>query len=327
MFLKRILKEYKRFITKQFKEHCINYDNENIFIPGGLSCWKDYYYQNKEQTANKLNLLKNNVDEESKKIIDSVFECFIFLLPEYKHKDHFLFIADKFFSEQDLIAQKEKIKINNELLALGINDISLFKYHCGLKFLPADALEKVENTDFIDGGAFIGDSAYIFKDYSPNKIYAFEPNDANFKKLNKNIETLGLSDTIISVNKGIGDKKETLKIYGDSVSSSLQNFSDADVAFETIEVTDIDSFVRENNLNLGVIKLDIEGYELEAIKGAIESIKKFKPVLLISIYHHPKDFFEIKPLLEELNLGYEFKVRKLLDNHPATETMLIGYAK
>jgi len=71
--------------------------------------------------------------------------------------------------------------------------------------------------------------------------------------------------------------------------------------------------------------MDIEGYELEAIKGSLNTIKKFKLILLISIYHSGKDFFEIKPLIESLNLGYKFKIRKLNIFHPVLETILIVY--
>jgi hypothetical protein len=74
-----------------------------------------------------------------------------------------------------------------------------------------------------------------------------------------------------------------------------------------------------------VIKLDVEGLESEIIRGAIESIKKYKPVLLISIYHTPEDFFHIKPFIENLNLGYNFLVRKLAPQRSFGETMLIGF--
>ena len=44
--------------------------------------------------------------------------------------------------------------------------------------------------------------------------------------------------------------------------------------------------------------------------GAIETIKRDKPVLSISIYHTFDDFFNIKPWIENLNLGYKFKIIK-----------------
>ncbi|MDR0522244.1 MAG: FkbM family methyltransferase, partial [Planctomycetaceae bacterium] len=81
----------------------------------------------------------------------------------------------------------------------------------------------------------------------------------------------------------------------------------------------------ENNVNPGCIKMDIEGLESAAIHGAAETIKKFKPVLLISIYHTPDDFFSIKPFIEDLNLGYRFLIRKLSPKRLDAETMLIGW--
>jgi hypothetical protein len=60
------------------------------------------------------------------------------------------------------------------------------------------------------------------------------------------------------------------------------------------------------------------------LAGAINTIKKQKPVLLLSIYHNANDFFEIKPLIESWNLGYKFKIRKLsMKEYFLVETMLI----
>ena len=74
-----------------------------------------------------------------------------------------------------------------------------------------------------------------------------------------------------------------------------------------------------------MIKLDVEGAELETIEGALETIRACRPVLLISVYHTPQDFFEIKPLLESLGLGYRFLVRKLDYHGYIAEFMLMAY--
>ena len=72
----------------------------------------------------------------------------------------------------------------------------------------------------------------------------------------------------------------------------------------------LDEFVEENNLNVGFIKIDVEGEEQNLLKGAINTIKTQKPIIYISIYHSPNDLFEIKPWIESLNLGYKFKISK-----------------
>jgi len=71
----------------------------------------------------------------------------------------------------------------------------------------------------------------------------------------------------------------------------------------------IDEFVEERALNVGLIKLDVEGAEYEVVLGVKETIMKQKPILVISLYHTFKDFFEIKPLIESWGLGYKFEIR------------------
>ena len=86
------------------------------------------------------------------------------------------------------------------------------------------------------------------------------------------------------------------------------------VSFEPIENCDgttstisIDDFVKDNDLKkLDFIALDVEGAELQTLKGAQNSIKEFKPDLAISIYHNFKDFSEIPKWIFNQNLGYKF---------------------
>ena len=86
----------------------------------------------------------------------------------------------------------------------------------------------------------------------------------------------------------------------------------------------IDSFASSRGLRIGLIKLDIEGFELEAVRGAEMTIQRDRPILLISIYHTVKDFFGVKAVLEELVPDYRFSIRHLDANEMLLEYMLIG---
>ena len=92
---------------------------------------------------------------------------------------------------------------------------------------------------------------------------------------------------------------------------------------EIIETTTLDKFVRDNKIEVGFIKVDIEGFEMEFLKGAKETICTQKPAMLISIYHQPSDYFDIKPLIESWNLGYKFKIYKGVDFTIMNETVLL----
>lgn len=92
---------------------------------------------------------------------------------------------------------------------------------------------------------------------------------------------------------------------GTSMAQGVQS----DGNHDSLQVTtiSIDDFVSEKNLpRIDFIKMDIEGAELKALKGAEESIRAFKPRLAISVYHRQEDFMTIPAYVNNLNLGYEF---------------------
>jgi len=64
-----------------------------------------------------------------------------------------------------------------------------------------------------------------------------------------------------------------------------------------VNVVTIDSIFGDKG-NIAAIKMDVEEYELPAIKGACKIIKKYKSILLILLYHHGCDFFEIPTLIK-----------------------------
>ena len=77
--------------------------------------------------------------------------------------------------------------------------------------------------------------------------------------------------------------------------------------------------------NLGLIKLDIEGDETPTIEGAKKLIKKYKPVLVIAIYHTPRDFFELKDKIKKINPKYKFMIRRCENIITDADLMLIAY--
>jgi FkbM family methyltransferase len=199
---------------------------------------------------------------------------------------------------------------------------SVFYYHCGLKFVPKKFIQQLNNKDFIDGGAFIGDSALVFeRNYKPNTIVAFEPETNNFKQLLKTIKLNNLLK-IVSINKAIGEKEENLKIVPNKGGSAI-----SDKGTQEISIISIDDFVYRNNVNLGLIKMDLEGYALIALKGATKSIKSFKPILLIAIYHNGDEFFEILSFIKQLNLDYKIIIRKLNPSSIIAETTIIAWVE
>lgn len=98
------------------------------------------------------------------------------------------------------------------------------------------------------------------------------------------METIKLNhlEKVIPIDKGVGEKSTIVNFSSLGAASCV-----AEEGNDKMELISIDDIVRENDFTVGLIKMDIEGYEFEALRGAKNTIEKFKPVLLISIYHHP----------------------------------------
>lgn len=271
----------------------------------------EYFYKNHiDENPQKVEMLKKGLDRHSKNLIENIIKR-----QEHMYT-HNLFDTRllSFVERTDINIYPIKKKYRGLANPYGIEN---FYFHCGLRFLPKNVIKKYQNKDVIDAGAASGDTPAIFsREYSFRNIYAFEPENNNYKKLLKNIKKFHL-DNVIPVKRGVGDKNQRLRITNEEGQSHISLYGK-----QEFDILTIDQFVEENNITVGLIKMDIEGFESCAIKGAEKTIKDQKPLLLISIYHSGKDFFEIKPLLEKWG-GYKFMVRKLNPHHFFFDTMLI----
>ncbi|MBF1050988.1 MAG: FkbM family methyltransferase [Peptostreptococcaceae bacterium] len=185
-------------------------------------------------------------------------------------------------------------------------------------------IEVLKNRDIIDAGGFIGDSALIFSPLTNRKVYSFEPSYENYNDMLKTIELNNLNN-LIAENIALSDKNGKSKFNICCSASTFHINKSFDYTNEIeVDVITLDEYVEKNNLNVGLIKTDLEGAEQEFLRGAVNTIKKFRPILLISIYHNMDDFLDIKPMIEDWNLGYKFKILKPVDGNIMFETMLIA---
>ena len=86
-----------------------------------------------------------------------------------------------------------------------------------------------------------------------------------------------------------------------------------------IEARSVDSILGGQTATL--IKMDVEGFEREAIWGAEHTIEHYTPKLMVSLYHRNEDIFELPLLIKRLNPNYKLYVRHQL-YIPAWETNL-----
>ncbi len=161
----------------------------------------------------------------------------------------------------------------------------------------------------IDGGGCWGDTALYFSNRvgSKGKVYSFEFIPGNQKILKKNVELNPiLNQRIFMVPNPLWSKSDVEMHYLDNGPASRVSFDYFDTAQGKVKTISIDDFVERNNIHkVDFIKMDIEGAEMNALQGAINTIRNFKPKLAICIYHSLDDFFDIPVWIKNLGLGYE----------------------
>lgn len=180
-----------------------------------------------------------------------------------------------------------------------------------------------EGDIIIDAGAFTGDTALNFVQRLNGfaKIIAMEPSPETYEKLLSTIAENKLEAVVIPLKKGAWSEERTCYFsHYDSVPGGSQITNGGELS---IEVIDIDSVVRELKLpRVDLIKYDVEGAEIEALKGAIGVIAKYQPKLMVSLYHRPTDLWEIPLIVKNIVPDYDF----YLGHHTTgiTETVLYG---
>jgi len=157
---------------------------------------------------------------------------------------------------------------------------------------------------FIDAGGFDGDTIEEYHSWTRGDykhIYSFEPQKNMADKIEEKLWMYGSKVTLIK--KGLWSQSGTIKFTnGDGVFSGKINANGED----EIETVALDDIITEN---VTFIKMDIEGAEVEAIKGAKQIICKYKPNMAICIYHKPTDLWEIPFLIHQLVPEYKLSVR------------------
>lgn len=124
---------------------------------------------------------------------------------------------------------------------------------------------------FIDVGANIGLMSFYASTIvgDKGKVISFEPTRIFFEDLTNGIIKNNFKN-IVSLKKGLGREAGSFPIYFNSVCPSLIKVSEND-AYEVIEIETLDDIIKKHDIsNVRLIKIDVEGFELEVVKGGVD---------------------------------------------------------
>lgn len=172
----------------------------------------------------------------------------------------------------------------------------------------------------IDGGAHYGLFALYAVLAGATEIVCFEPDPRTMVELRwnlaKNLRALDLSPTVRYFDRALWDGDSPIEFRPAKTASAGSH-----VVLPGLRKKAGDIFVQAvslDSLNLkkvDVIKLDIEGCELQALLGMRRTIKRCRPKLMVSIYHHRGDPVRLPQLIESFGMNYKFETSDASGKH------------
>ena len=186
-------------------------------------------------------------------------------------------------------------------------------------YFQKDIMKLEDNEVFVDCGACDGSTVKEFIENMKknkvkySKIFALEPDNNNFISLKKEFED---NSSIICINKAAYSEKSKFKMEGERESSTLvkvfddlSNLKDA-YSDNIVHADTLDNIVKDEKVTF--LAMDVEGSELEALKGAADIIKKYKPKLAISAYHKKEDLYTLILYIKKICPEYKIYMRALV---------------
>ena len=165
------------------------------------------------------------------------------------------------------------------------------------QYFPADLPAIPQPIRFVDGGAYVGDTlqSLLEHNFSFDAVVAFEPDPANYRQLrqfaDEHQHQLG-TRTLLPCGLG-GETATCTFATGKGGGSAI--IPEGSIHIQVVALDDV-----LPSFNPTFIKLDIEGAEPAALRGAARTIRRSQPKLAVCVYHEPNHLWEIPILMREL---------------------------
>ena len=189
-------------------------------------------------------------------------------------------------------------------------------------YFDLDLVPNFNNATIVDVGAYTGDSILDFVDTygakSYKKAYCYEITLAVLEQMKGNLSKLS---NIIYKNKAVKNKNGRVFLDENGDLSSNRTSRRGGLPLECVS---LDDDIKDK---IDLIKMDIEGDELSALKGAKKHIEQDSPVLLISIYHKNEHLWQIAKFISSVNKNYKYFLRYYGGNLYPTELVLFAIKK
>ncbi len=170
-----------------------------------------------------------------------------------------------------------------------------------------EILRPNEYRTYADLGAYNGDTVRELLQYAPNLelAVALEPDSRNFRKLSEYAQG---EDRLQLELHNVGAWSHTDTLFFDGSGNRNANISQTGKKTKEVKVDALDNILGVRAVDY--IKYDVEGSERQALFGSAQTISRFAPDLLVSMYHRSEDIFELPLTIHAMNPCYKLYLRR-----------------
>lgn len=232
------------------------------------------------------------------------------LAPQFwlRDREYYSVRAAEILDGFDLFEDEESQRVFHQYLALRLTfDVQCLAQPAQANhYLPGDLPAPQAPMRLVDGGAFDGDTvrAFLAHGVKLEAVAAFEPDPANFRLLSQSLSAAkaDISEAIL-FPCGLGRETAISRFSaGAGAGSSLDQSGET-----VIQLVALDEVLP--TFRPSFIKLDVEGAEPEALRGAAVTIARHQPRLAVCVYHAPDHLWTIPALVRELEPRYRLALR------------------
>lgn len=249
--------------------------------------------------------LDNSRDKKKKQVAGIPVKSFVEFVNTPSLYENTVVIIDNMRLSQ--VFFKELIELGFPQKSIYICNENVIRTSFGNIYFDFPQLKRQHDEIFLDAGSYDGQTTKEFMEWCGGdykKIYVFEPMRDAFEISLNNLKSYpNIEFCNCALSSEIGTAKFS-QMYSGMMGSRLG--ADGDFV-ENVKVNSIDNMLKGERVTF--IKMDIEGAELSALKGAECILKKFKPNLAISLYHKNEDLYEIPLWLKNAVPEYRFYIR------------------
>jgi CDP-glycerol glycerophosphotransferase len=219
-------------------------------------------------------------------------------------------VDGRIYTLQNMRSQGQDFCLATYEWVLGIYDFLYDQYQTeGFRVAPGDVV--------IDAGGFVGDTAALFcaKAGGDCHVHAFELLDENIALFEYNNALNGITDKVTINRLALSDRSGDEMVIQEH---RLHGATSVGISGPGKRITTItlDDYVAQRELErVDLIKMDIEGSEIPALKGAMQTIRRFRPMLALCLYHKWDDVLTIPRFIAATGVEYRFNFKWVQITH------------